>query len=81
MAGKYFLQQREVSSEFQRFRWTEDQQRVFRQKKVEMTGKLEAGQLFHCTFRCYGESISKNVVPKIPGIYHDHIIIYDHSHC
>lgn len=42
MAGKYFLRQREVSSESQRFRWTEDQQRVFRQKKVEMTGKLEA---------------------------------------
>ena len=59
MAGKYFLQQREVSSEFQRFRWTEDQQRVFRQKKVEMTGKLEAGQLFHCTFRCSGGSIWK----------------------
>ena len=42
MAGKYFLQQHEVSLESQRFRWTEDQQRIFRQKKLEMTGKLEA---------------------------------------
>ena len=57
MAGKYFLQQREVSSESQRFRWTEEQQRVFRQKKVEMTGKLEARHFFHCTFGCSGGSV------------------------
>ena len=41
MAGKYFLQQREMSVEAQRYQWTEDHQRNFRQKKVEMTGKLE----------------------------------------
>jgi len=45
MAGKYFLQQREMSVEAQRYQWTEDHQRNFRQKKVEMTGKLEAMQL------------------------------------
>ena len=43
MAGKYFLQQHEMSVEAQRYRWTEDHQRSFRQKKVEMTGKLEVG--------------------------------------
>lgn len=41
MAGKYFLQHREMSVEAQRYQWTEDHQRNFRQKKVEMTGKLE----------------------------------------